>query len=138
MSGRTEGSIDPDRVFRGNRFCGVRVTRLSLALVVTLLSAGCGDDDSYTGAGGGTGGGDGGTGPDFDAGACVDTWANFGATFFSDSCASCHGASGSHASVTGAANTLAWVISSETMPPGGGVSSSERARAVLYLRCGAP
>jgi hypothetical protein len=109
-------------------------------MVLILLSAGCGYDDSYTGAGGGTGTGaaGGGTATDFDAGACVDTWADFGATFFTDTCGGCHGSYGSHSGVKSAASSLASVISSGSMPRGGGLSSTVRARAVLYLRCGAP
>ena len=113
--------------------------RLSLCLAL-LVFAGCGPDGiDAGGTGGGTAAGGGsGVGGTFDAGACTDSWASFGSSFFGGYCSGCHSAYGVHSTVEASASGLASVISSGAMPRGCGVSSTDRARAVAYLRCGAP
>ncbi|MFZ5442544.1 MAG: hypothetical protein ACOZQL_21215 [Myxococcota bacterium] len=113
----------------------------SRALLLLLFVSACGGiDDTLDdgGAGGGspaTGGGGGGSS------ACTDTWSGYGATFFSATCSTCHHHTGQYAtqaSVQAALSSIRSEISSGKMPEGMSLSTSERARILAYLGCGAP
>jgi hypothetical protein len=99
--------------------------------------AGGGTGGGGTASGGGVGTGGGGTGG---GGPCTtDTWSSYGATFFQSNCARCHGSAfSSHAVVQSESGLLSSYIGGGAMPPGGGLSSAPRNRAVTYLNCGAP
>lgn len=71
-------------------------------------------------------------------GGCTDTWNGYGQSFFSGSCVSCHQAYSSHQTVQSASSQLASTISSGKMPKNSALTSSEKSRAIIYLRCGAP
>jgi hypothetical protein len=73
-----------------------------------------------------------------DCTAMHDTWASFAGSFFSSHCSGCHGFASSQASVEANAAFIESMVSSGTMPPGGGVSASDRQRIVNWLGCGTP
>ena len=94
---------------------------------------------SGTCAGGSTSGGiSGGTGSNAACAGLTDTWTNYAQTFFSTYCASCHGFATAYNSVAGSAALIESYISSNSMPPGGGVSATARQRIDTWLNCGAP
>jgi hypothetical protein len=120
----------------------VRVSRSWMMLMLVVQGCGGVEPGGLSAGGGapgaGGGGGGGGVGSVTDGGSCVDTWASFGESFFVGECAGCHGVLGSHAGVQANAGSIQGVISSGAMPRGASVSAPDRARAVSYLRCGAP
>lgn len=120
-------------------------------LLLVVLLAGCGgtetdplDTTSTTGGGGGsstssvtTGGGGGSS----TTTTCTDTYANYGGTFMSTYCRSCHQHTsqfGSAAAVQASRSSIRSEISSGKMPEGTSLSSTEKARVLAWLDCGAP
>jgi hypothetical protein len=77
-----------------------------------------------------------------DAGApgpcTTDTWATYGATFFTSTCGGCHFNLSSQSGVESKLSTIAGLIEAGDMPRGGVLSEADRVRAVRYLTCGAP
>ncbi len=73
-----------------------------------------------------------------DGGTCSDTWASYGASFFSANCAGCHFNYTTHSQVQASASALASVIAQGSMPRGIALSTASRNEVVTYLTCGAP
>ena len=75
-----------------------------------------------------------------DASSCTgDTFSGWPSQFFANQCARCHGRQfARHRDVQRRARTIAAYIRAGSMPPGGGLSATERARILTYLDCGAP
>jgi uncharacterized membrane protein len=92
-----------------------------------------------------------------DSGLCaaapVETWANFGEAFVTQSCQSCHSSTqsnrqGAPEEVTFDTADQVWALSDRvlaraaaeppTMPPQGGTSEEDRERLRIWLSCGTP
>ena len=71
------------------------------------------------------------------AAACTqDTWGNFAQAFMANNCAGCHSFASSVATLKPHQNAAR--ISDGSMPPGGGLSASDKSRILLWLSCGLP
>ncbi len=71
------------------------------------------------------------------AAACTkDTWVNFAQAFMVNNCAGCHSYANSVATLKPHQNAAR--ISDGSMPPGGGLSASDKSRILLWLSCGLP
>jgi len=119
-----------------------------VAVLVVLLSA-CGgvDDLLDAGTGGGSGGGGtsvstgGGAGGGSSSATCTDTFAAYGQGFFATYCTACHHHSGdfsTQATVQASLSSIRSEISTGKMPEGTSLSSTEKARVLAWLNCGAP
>lgn len=64
------------------------------------------------------------------------TYASFGAAFFSAHCGGCHSFSQSFAQSD--ARGLSGIVLEGDMPPGGGLTTTERDQFAEWLACGAP
>ena len=116
-----------------------------------VLLAGCGrpcdcptgdtcdaNDQCVASTGGGAGGGSGGAGGG--GGSCgADTWTNYASQWFRTTCSNCHGSEfGTYQAVKGVQTAITGEISSQAMPPGGGLSNSERQRILSWFGCAMP
>jgi hypothetical protein len=71
----------------------------------------------------------------------TDTYANYGQSFISTSCRSCHQHSsqfGTQAAVVSSLSSIEAQINSGRMPQGLSLSATERSRVLGWLSCGAP
>ncbi len=98
-----------------------------------LSCSACGGLDGGSADGGGfaTGGGSG--------AACTDTWAGYGAAFFSNHCSNCHHHAGQFTTPVSVLNsTVKSYIRLGAMPQDYSLPGEEKARILAYLACGAP
>lgn len=116
-------------------------THRFLLLGCLALASACGGiDDSGAATTSGTAGTTTGTGGGTATSTCADTWASYGASFFSTNCRSCHTHTADFAtqsSVQTQASRISAVINSGSMPEGSTLSATDKARVLAYLSCGA-
>ena len=101
---------------------------LLVASWLVLFFTGCGAVDTTVASG-------------VDAATCTDTWSGYGESFFSSTCSSCHEHGNdftSQLAVQADRSQIRSQISSGRMPEGTTLSSTAKARILLYLDCGAP
>lgn len=67
----------------------------------------------------------------------TQTWANYGETFFNNTCNGCHGFS-SVGAVRAQIGIITSEISSGDMPKNNTLSAADKTAALKYLNCGAP
>ncbi len=103
-------------------------TSLRLIVLLTVTNCGAGYDDGTSST----------TALSIDGGACTDTWSSFGQSFFSSTCAGCHGSYATHSVVQASASQFEQVISSGSMPRNASLTSAQRTQVLAYLACGAP
>lgn len=71
----------------------------------------------------------------------ADTYTSYGKAFIATNCQSCHEHAsqfGTQAAVQASATSMESEISSGKMPEGISLSTTERARVIAWLGCGAP
>lgn len=76
-----------------------------------------------------------------DCSTLTDTYSNYGQSFMTTNCRNCHQHTsqfGSQASVVSSLNSIESEINSGRMPQDSTLSSTEKARVLAWLSCGAP
>jgi len=76
-----------------------------------------------------------------DCSTMTDTYASYGATFLSSNCRTCHEHTSqfsTQALVQASLTSLEVQISTGQMPEGATLSSTEKAKVLAWLECGAP
>jgi hypothetical protein len=74
----------------------------------------------------------------------ADTWANYAEAFFATNCTSCHNANSSlddftsYSTVVGDGSEITKKIKDGSMPPSGGLSSTDQTRIEKWISCGEP
>lgn len=76
-----------------------------------------------------------------DCSTVTDTYANYGQSFMATNCRTCHQHTsqfGTQAAVVSSLNSIESEISTGRMPEDTSLSSTEKARVLAWLSCGAP